>query len=376
MTDSDQIAAALWRLDPRQRELLELSLGRRVPDEAMAKVMGCEPGEVARRRAGAIERLADELGVERGEELGDVLKALLEPDIWESVREPDPPADQSPRAEPVLEILGHEADAKPASGPSPWYVVAGCGAAIVLAAGGFAAAETVDDGDSPPPAPRGGERLFVPQAGGPLAAPFASDPGIARRYLTALVRRPTVLYDEPGGRVRLRIPSRTEWRSPRVLGVVEQRGRWLAVQVSELPNGEVGWLPRERATLGSVSWSLHADLSKRRLEARRSGRTVMRMRVAVGSPRHPTPRGRFAVTDKLRVTDRDSPYGCCVLALTGHQTRLPPDWPGGDRLAVHATRDSDSIGRAVSLGCMRASSAHTSRLIRRVPLGTPIFIHR
>jgi hypothetical protein len=190
------------------------------------------------------------------------------------------------------------------------------------------------------------------------------------------VRRATALYEEPGGRVRLRIPSRTEWRSPRIMSVVEQRGRWLAVQASELPNGELGWLPRERATLGSVRWSLHADLSKRSLEARRDGRTVMRMRLAVGSPRHPTPRGRFAVTDKLRVTDRSSPYGCCVLALTGHQTRLPPDWPGGDRLAVHATSDRGSIGRAVSLGCMRASSAQTRRLIRRVPLGTPIFIGR
>ena len=48
--------------------------------------------------------------------------------------------------------------------------------------------------------------------------------------------------------------------------------------------------------------------------------------------------GRFAVTDKLRTEDRaDSPYGCCALALTGHQTKLVPGWPGGDRLAIHGT---------------------------------------
>ena len=41
---------------------------------------------------------------------------------------------------------------------------------------------------------------------------------------------------------------------------------------------------------------------------------------------------RVLVTDKLRVTDPGSPYGCCVLALTGHQTNLPDYCPGGDRL--------------------------------------------
>jgi hypothetical protein len=34
----EQLAAALDRLDPRDRELLTLSLGRRVPDESLARV--------------------------------------------------------------------------------------------------------------------------------------------------------------------------------------------------------------------------------------------------------------------------------------------------------------------------------------------------
>ena len=77
-----QLAEALDRLDPRDRELLSLSLRRRVPDEALAEVFGVENAEIARRRARAIERLADEMDLQRGEELGAVLKALLEPDTW------------------------------------------------------------------------------------------------------------------------------------------------------------------------------------------------------------------------------------------------------------------------------------------------------
>ena len=78
--------------------------------------------------------------------------------------------------------------------------------------------------------------------------------------------------------------------------------------------------------------------------------------------------------DKLRVTDRRSPYGCCVLALTGHQTRLPASWPGGDRLAVHATKELATLGRPASLGCMRVTSAQARWLIRTIPLGAPVVV--
>ena len=68
---------------------------------------------------------------------------------------------------------------------------------------------------------------------------------------------------------------------------------------------------------------MHADLSRRTLSVERDGKTVRRFGIAVGRKGNPTPEGRFSVTDKLRVTDPGSPYGCCVLALSGHQTRLP-----------------------------------------------------
>ena len=79
----EQLAGALERLDPRERELLALSLRRRVPDEALARVYDVVPaggGAAPARRA--IERLADELGAQRGEDLGAVLQALLDEGSW------------------------------------------------------------------------------------------------------------------------------------------------------------------------------------------------------------------------------------------------------------------------------------------------------
>jgi hypothetical protein len=217
-------------------------------------------------------------------------------------------------------------------------------------------------------------RHFEPAKQGPLAAPFPTDPQTATCYTTAYVRRATTLYREPGGRRRMRIAAKTEWKSPRVLAVVSEQAGWLGVLAPELRNGEKAWIPRRGAHLDCVRWSLHVDLSRRLLFVRRDGHTVRKMSVATGSPTHPTPTGRFAVTDKLEVTDGASPYGCCVLALSGHQTHLPPEWPGGDRLAVHATTDLSSIGRPVSLGCMRTTSTRARWLIDKIPLGAPIFI--
>ena len=96
--------------------------------------------------------------------------------------------------------------------------------------------------------------------------------------------------------------------------------------------------------------------------------------VAVGRPGTETPTGRFAVTDKLHPGDPASPYGCCLLALSGHQTKLIAGWPGGDRLAIHATPNLWTVGKAASLGCMRARPADIRRLMRTVPAGTPVFI--
>jgi hypothetical protein len=459
----EQLADALDRIPPRDRELLSLSLRRRVPDEALGRLYECSPSEVARLRARAIERLADEMELQRGEDLGAVLKALLEPDTWSQAantfggefaaggsrsrlaavplpeEEPEveappaltpvpPPAELVPKREaaepapaeeaaPAAEAApAHDPEPAPASEASPAepapaeepapaaspdpiaemlaerqreapdpprravpMALIGLGIAALVGAAGIIGATQF--GDNQRITPRGtggggdGTRDFVPEKGGPLAAPFPTEPGETACYSTASIHSSTVLYREPGGAKRLRITPRTEWGSTRILGVVSQRGDWLGVQASELKNGEIAWIPREKTTLDCVSWSLHADLSKRTLQVRHNGHTVRKLHVAIGRKDNPTPKGRFTVTDRLQVTSSGSPYGCCVLALTGHQTDLPPYWPGGDRLAVHATNDESSIGQPVSLGCMRAESAEARWLINHIPLGSPVFIH-
>jgi hypothetical protein len=403
--EPEQLAGALERLDPRERELLALSLRRRVPDKALARVYDVDSQEVARRRAGAIERLADELGAQRGEDLGAVLQALLDEGTWSAAElgpngaveadegEAESSNGQPPVApvadRPVLEVLGAGDGARgPESKPgrhapggkrrAPYLLILGSFLAAVIggAAAWVGSSKWGDDGGTASLRTSGddGTKHFVPQLGGPLEAPFPSEPQSISCYSTAFVNGPATLYREPGGRVRIRLSAKTEWGSDRILGVVLRRGDWVAVQAPELGNGELAWMPANRARLDCVTWSMHADLSRRILKVRRDGELVRRFRIAIGRRANPTPRGRFSVTDKLRVTDSGSPYGCCVLAVTGHQTRLPPAWPGGDRLAIHATKELSSIGKPASLGCLRITSVQARWLIRTIPLGAPLFV--
>ena len=467
MIPPEQLAGALERLDPRERELLALSLRRRVPDEALARVYDVVPQEVARRRAAAIERLADELGAQRGEDLGAVLQSLLDEGTWtasteaeaagngdapeeaeagtdagsdgdepaeadESAEEPAAPAvavreedsdegedddeeeapgdevadqEQEPEkedapvvpvpTEPVLEMLaaregvrgpGAEEAGDRDDGERRGVVaiaVASFVAAVIGGAAAFVGLSQWDDSGSvgggntaSAQPPNESMKHFVPQLGGPFEAPFPSDPEPLSCFSIAYANGPTTLYKRPGGAARIKLSPRTDWGSPRILGVIRRRGEWISVQAPELDNGEVAWMETKRARIDCVAWAMRANLKKRRLYVQHNGRTVRRFVVAVGRPGNSTPQGRFSVTDKLRVTDPGSPYGCCVLALSGHQTNLPASWPGGDRLAVHATRELTSLGRAASLGCLRVTSAQARWLIKTIPLGTPLFVKK
>jgi L,D-transpeptidase catalytic domain len=196
------------------------------------------------------------------------------------------------------------------------------------------------------------------------------------RHTVAIVRRSVPLRARPNGRVVARAGTSTEFGSARVLSVAAQRGPWLGVVSTEMPNGKLAWVHIENPGLRfrRHAYSLHADLSGRWLELRRGGRRVRRISVAIGRPGSETPSGRFAVTDKLSGGNYGPYYGCCILALNAHQPKLPPGWQGGNRIAIHGTNAPSSIGSPSSAGCLRAADSDLDLLMRRVPLGTPVFI--
>lgn len=238
---------------------------------------------------------------------------------------------------------------------------------VVTALAAFLVAQTAL-GSTPADTPAGAVD-FVPAAVVTPAKPAGPKP-----FRLAVVRGGLALSDRPGGPSTGTLGARTEFGSPQVLGVAVSRGGWLGVVSSARPNGSLAWVRRSEVTLHHTRWSLHADLSEHTLTLRRNGRAVHRVTVAIGRPGSDTPTGRFAVTDKLAGTRYGPYYGCCVIALSGHQPNTPPGWTGGNRLAIHGTDSPTTIGTAASAGCLRAADADLRVLMAKVPLGTPVFI--
>jgi hypothetical protein len=181
-----------------------------------------------------------------------------------------------------------------------------------------------------------------------------------------------VLRQRPGGRALATVRAHTEYGSLQTVGVAEARGNWVAVISTALPNGVLGWVPRKDLSLRRVAWSISISLSARRLVLTRNGAVVRRVPVGIGAADSPTPVGRYVVTDHIDPAGYgSSAYGCCILALSGHQPHPPAGWnPNRDwRLAIHGGAPG-----AISAGCVHADDATLRLLMRMTPLGTPVTV--
>lgn len=184
------------------------------------------------------------------------------------------------------------------------------------------------------------------------------------------------LHLSPAGRVVAVVGAQTSFGSPSVFSVVRQLGPWIAVRTAELPNGRLAWIDSRRGLIyRRTAYEVDVDLSRRTLEVRGRVGVVFGTTVGIGASSSPTPAGRYSITDKIRGRRYGNAFGCCILALSGNQRRLPSGWVGGTRLAIHGTSRPETIGAPASAGCLHASDAALRRLERLLPLGTPVVIH-
>jgi lipoprotein-anchoring transpeptidase ErfK/SrfK len=136
----------------------------------------------------------------------------------------------------------------------------------------------------------------------------------------------------------------------------------------------VGWIPRAAASLARNPYQLLASLSGKNLAVVGDGHVLARYPIGIGASWAPTPTGNFAVTDRIVTGEPDGPYGCCIVALTATAPHAIPGWTGGNRIAIHATADTASIGQPDSHGCLRVSAGNATWLVHHVPDGTPVRI--
>jgi hypothetical protein len=253
--------------------------------------------------------------------------------------------------------------------------------ALLFLLGGTQVALGCGDGSDTAGAPGSPRPTVNPAAKPPRAHPHHPVPSLAiqprhGRYFAILAVRDgqeVPLRSSPGGRLIRTLSPLSEFGSPRVLSVVRSRGAWLGVTTPVLPDGELGWVRFDPLRMQRywTRYSIKVLLGRRRMQLRYGDRVLHRFTVTIGAAASATPSGRFAVTDALDFGDSPD-YGCCALALSGHQSHLPVGWLGGDRIAIHGT--PGPVGEAASHGCIRATDETMHLLFRSVPLGTPVFV--
>jgi lipoprotein-anchoring transpeptidase ErfK/SrfK len=221
-----------------------------------------------------------------------------------------------------------------------------------------------------------GAKSFQPVTSTPPPTHSPAPPPRPTGTLVADVRQATELRGAPNGRPIAKQKPRTEFGSPVTLLVASRAPGWLGVLSPLAGNGRVGWIPESAAKLHTVTYELKVSLSAHRLTVLDRGSVLARYSVAVGGAESPTPTGRFAVTDRLAPKPPTGAYGCCIIALSAHSPHAIQGWTGGDRIAIHSTFDSGTIGQDVSHGCVRVNFDQGRWLMRHVPLGTPAVITR
>jgi hypothetical protein len=214
----------------------------------------------------------------------------------------------------------------------------------------------------------------------PIVAPHRSPPKTGPAVpsgpgaLVALVVHPTTMRSAPGGHPIAPLGTKTQFGSPQAMWVRRRAPGWLGVVSPLAGNGRLGWIPSTAAKFDRVDWQLEVSLAARKLTIRENGRVMERYTVAIGAAYSPTPTGGFAVTDRLSTGDPGGPYGCCILALSAKSPHAIPGWTGGNRIAIHSTPETGSIGRPDSHGCVRVTLAEGRWLLAHIPLGTPALI--
>ena len=190
-------------------------------------------------------------------------------------------------------------------------------------------------------------------------ASVAAKPG-AQRATVARIMIPTRARHRPGAarRVSSVLGTRSRWSGgPQhllVLGRAQVEGRlWVKLRLPSRPNTSSAWVPANRVRLIRNRWRVRVSLDRQRVTVLRAGRKVISFRAVIGAPGTPTPKGLFALYERVRQPDPSGFLGPFALHLTAHSNVLDNYGGGPGRVAIHGRGPAsliDPLGSARSHG--------------------------
>jgi lipoprotein-anchoring transpeptidase ErfK/SrfK len=215
------------------------------------------------------------------------------------------------------------------------------------------------------------------------AAALPEAPTLREAWVARIVI-PTPARSAPGaGRIRTVIPtSAVGDGGPVVLLVLGSRltpggTTWLRVMLPQRPNGVSGWIDSDLVELTRTPWRIDVSVHSRTVSLLRGGRVLDSWRAVVGKPSTPTPRGLYAIYERVRQPSPHDFLGTWALLLTAFSPVLHNFDGGPGQVAIHGRGGAsllDPLGSARSHGCIRLDNSAVDVLAVDAAEGTPVQI--
>src|SRR4051812_22167609 len=191
---------------------------------------------------------------------------------------------------------------------------------------------------------------------------------------TALVPKVSV-FDAPKGTVRQSLSNPAQdYGEPLVFLVLDQQDDWVKVALPVRPNGSTGWVKEEQVSLKETPYRLDVAIGAHQLRLFKDGELSQTFPIGVGKAETPTPGGTYYLKVLIKTTQPAGAYGPYAYGLNGFSPVLK-DFAGGDGvIGLHGTNDPSSVGKDVSHGCIRLKNEDILKLVKVLPLGTPVKI--
>ena len=221
--------------------------------------------------------------------------------------------------------------------------------------------------DLPPATPTTQETPWTP-----ARAPIATEPV---KWTAAKAKGPVDVFRAPGDAAPFRtLDERTMLGTETVALVLGGNDAWIEVLLPGRPNGETGWIRAVDVERYTVRRQAVVDLTSRTLQVLENDEVIFETAVGVGSPSSPTPVGTFFVTDAVRITNPNGPWGPYAFGLSARSDTVT-EFNGGDGIiGIHGTNRPTSIGEAQSLGCVRLPNHVMLELAELLAVGSPVTI--
>lgn len=254
-------------------------------------------------------------------------------------------------------------------------VLLGIGAAAITACGApeNGRPTLVDGPTTTTIIPRFGQVLRGPAEPDAVDQTNEVDPDdIDRSIVATAIVASIEVFDVPDGEITHVMDNPTPTNGPLVFLTTTNRGGWHEVLLPVRPNGSLGWVRDADVELAAHNYRIKAELADFRLRVLERGVTIFDTVAGVASNNSPTPGGRYYLTELLAPTEPDTVYGSFAYGLSGFSETFETFNGGPGQLGIHGTNSPETLGSAVSAGCIRLHNDDVARLVTFLPLGVPV----